>query len=376
MPRRRLLLVADSLEGTAAERHVHAVVDRLSRRRFDIRLASVFDPPDAAMDFRSAKVPYYSLEISRPGELRRGIKRLRSLVKSYRIDVVHTFLPHAGVAGHLAAAGRAGLVTTVFDVPADDDVSLTWDLRLRRRLARGRYARPPLFLTESDYVRRRCEEELGMDRVEVVRGFHEVTELRSEVEAVDRDRARRGHAVRSEEVAILHVGDVTRDGGQDVLLEAFKVALVEMEELKLFVAGTGPRLSYLRVQAEELSLGDRVVFLGGSEDLPPLYAMADLFVLPSRREPFPDSLVEAMAAGLATVASDVDAVPEVVSEAEAVLVEPERPDALARGLLDLARDPSRRRELGDAARGRAADFSVSRGVDRLEEVYTRLGHAT
>jgi glycosyltransferase involved in cell wall biosynthesis/peptidoglycan/xylan/chitin deacetylase (PgdA/CDA1 family) len=98
----------------------------------------------------------------------------------------------------------------------------------------------------------------------------------------------------------------------------------------------------------------------------------ELFVMPSLSEGLPVALLEAMVWGRAIVASDVGGIPEVVSQAEAALVRPGDPEALAEAVSTLLADSSERRRLGAAAHARAVEFGQHEVSDRLDAFYREL----
>jgi glycosyltransferase involved in cell wall biosynthesis len=96
----------------------------------------------------------------------------------------------------------------------------------------------------------------------------------------------------------------------------------------------------------------------------------DVFVLPSRRDPFPISMLEAMGSGLPVVGTAVDGIREQITPEIGILTPPEDPRALADAIVALHRDPGRRSELGEAARRRAlTHFSLERQAAGLDEAY-------
>lgn len=106
----------------------------------------------------------------------------------------------------------------------------------------------------------------------------------------------------------------------------------------------------------------------GSDGLKRQLAEADVFVLPTRADMAPWAIVEAMAAGLPVVASDVAAIPELIGET-GVVVPPEDPAALAEALRALADDPDRRAALGALARARAHErYAQEHQLDRILDV--------
>jgi phosphatidylinositol alpha-mannosyltransferase len=132
---------------------------------------------------------------------------------------------------------------------------------------------------------------------------------------------------------------------------------------------------------DSLSEADRarVRMLGAvpHEDLPPYYGAADVFVAPATgQESFGYVLVEAMAAGLPVVASDIAGYREVVrSGIEGLLVPPGDPPRLAEAVAGVLSDPVLAARLSEAGRARAAGFGWDRIVPGIEAVYRRVADA-
>ena len=133
----------------------------------------------------------------------------------------------------------------------------------------------------------------------------------------------------------------------------------------LALAGDGPDADAVAARA-----GPAVRPLGFRTDLPDIFAAADVYVAPSRREGVSYALLEAMGAGLATIVADGPGSPEVVADA-GIVVPAGDPVALAAALGTLARDPGLRTRLGAAARRRVADeFSLDRFLAATAAAYS------
>jgi glycosyltransferase involved in cell wall biosynthesis len=166
------------------------------------------------------------------------------------------------------------------------------------------------------------------------------------------------------------VANLRREKGHDVLLEAAAIVVRQFPDARFDIVGSGPELAVLRARAERLGLGDAVSFLGHCEDVPARLAAADLFVLPSRSEAFPNAVLEAMSIGLPAIASSVGGLREVIDQQRTgILVPPDDPLALACEISRLMADPARAAQLGAAARAHATRFSFSRMVAAFEEIY-------
>jgi len=133
------------------------------------------------------------------------------------------------------------------------------------------------------------------------------------------------------------------------LLEA--LALLRETAWEIDLLGDGPQQGEMQRLARELGLGDRARFRGYLPDASGLLAQAQIFVLSSRSEAFPRSILEAMRAGLPVVATDVGGVGEAVTDGvSGRLVPPGSPHALASALRELVESAQLRQSMGKAAR--------------------------
>jgi glycosyltransferase involved in cell wall biosynthesis len=145
-------------------------------------------------------------------------------------------------------------------------------------------------------------------------------------------------------------------------------------EWSLTLIGGGPGEPDARRRAEQLGLAGRIRFAGASHNVAEALAGAQIFVLSTRSEAFPRSILEAMRAGLPVVASDVGGVAEAVDQGRTgLLVPPQSPDALASALERLLLEPSLRARMGEA--GRAAferNFTFARMMRETFSLYDDL----
>jgi len=139
--------------------------------------------------------------------------------------------------------------------------------------------------------------------------------------------------------------------GIDVLLRAFALVRNHKPELRLVLAGDGPLRPRLEDLARSLGIADKVEFLGrqGRIEVAELLRKCDVFVLPSRSEPFGVVLVEAMACRKPIVATTVGGIPEIIENRKnGILVRPDDHNALADALLNVLNDTTLRRDLAES----------------------------
>jgi glycosyltransferase involved in cell wall biosynthesis len=172
-----------------------------------------------------------------------------------------------------------------------------------------------------------------------------------------------------QDVVMLFVGDFYRKGLATVIS-----ALARLPAGKVLVVGRGEEGAF-RAQAQALGVDERLVFVGFQKDVRPYFAAADLFVFPTRYEPFGMVVTEAMAAGLPVVTTRQAGAAEVITPGVdgLVLDDPEDVAALAAAAGTLVADPALRRAMGDAARRAAARVDWDYVVTETLEVYRALG---
>jgi glycosyltransferase involved in cell wall biosynthesis len=158
-------------------------------------------------------------------------------------------------------------------------------------------------------------------------------------------------------------------------IRAFQILRERYSDATLDVAGSGPDRARLERLCAELGCDHSVRFLGqvSNDDMPSLYASADIALNPSLVDNMPISILEALASGVPVVSTNSGGIPSMVkSGEEAVLVRPRDPEEMASAVARLWERPERRKELRDAGLRRASEFDWSSVRDRWRQVYERV----
>ena len=145
------------------------------------------------------------------------------------------------------------------------------------------------------------------------------------------------------------------------------------------MVGDGPQREALEALARELAIAERVRFAGNQSDVAPWMRAFDLFCLPSyANEGVPQSLMQAMACGLAVISTPVSSIGEIVQDGDTGrLVAPQDSAALRAGIEALLADPGARARLGANARSAALQrFGEERMVERMIDVFTVVARAS
>ena len=155
---------------------------------------------------------------------------------------------------------------------------------------------------------------------------------------VQKDKIREQLGLHQDETYLLYVGRLSHEKGLDVLIEAL-ASLKYQQKLncRVLLGGAGELKESLMQQVDHHQLQANVEFLGklSHQQVAEYMASSDGFCLASRREGLPNVILEAMAAGLPVVASRVGGVPELIDEKSGIMVSPEDPQALAKGIDEL-----------------------------------------
>jgi glycosyltransferase involved in cell wall biosynthesis len=174
--------------------------------------------------------------------------------------------------------------------------------------------------------------------------------------------------------AIAAMGRLVPQKGFDLLIDAFSLVALAHPDWNLLIAGDGPLRAQLEQQTNRLDLSARVVFTGAVGDPFALLVSADLFVLSSRFEGFPNVLCEAMACGLPVISFDCPAGPqEIIRDGiDGLLVPAENVSALAGAMDDLIKDPVKRTCLASRAPEVADRFSKNRVLAIWEQLFNEV----
>ena len=191
----------------------------------------------------------------------------------------------------------------------------------------------------------------------------------------DKTAFRAGYAAPEEKI-IFHVGRNVREKGAHVLIDAFKKVLHDYPRAKLVIAGGGDR-TWLKDQAAGLGISDRIFFTGFVDDrtLLQLYRVSDVAVYPSLYEPFGIVALEAMAAKVPVVVSDICGLKEVVDhDINGIQTWADNSGSLAWGILEvLKKSPLQVKRMTKAAYEKATTiFSWDRIAEQTESVYSRV----
>ncbi len=368
----RLFYVLDSLEENDVGDQVATLVERLPRARFEPRVVGLGGPGPLGARIRRLAVTVHSMELSGPVGSLFSVSRLRRVLRGLRADVVHTFQPWSGAAAQLAAPRETRVVRSI---TAFSKGPRTMEQRmqdwLERRAARRRDG---CLLTVSDVLAKTAViRAFGVEGVEVVPQCLDLTRVREASWALQERDARLRVGLTDVQRAVLVFSDFADRVVPGEVLEGFATARLESPDLRLLFVGSGPEEGAARWRAEELLLGDSVVFFGGGADRTALLrtcrAAVDAGSFPGASR----MCIEAMAVGIPVLRwiGDEHVPPGAGREASTGGPAPR----FARDLLHLLDDEALRDRVVAFGREEAAEHDAVVVTERWAEIYTRQATA-
>lgn len=171
-----------------------------------------------------------------------------------------------------------------------------------------------------------------------------------------------------------YVGRISTEKGLEYLIEAISILTKKNESCKLLIIGEGRDETQLKYLVRRKNLTNSVIFVGFQERIEEWLPALDVFVLSSLTEGTPMALLEAMANGIPVVATTVGGIPSIISDKEnGLLVEPARPDELAKGIGTLLSDTAMRERLSAAAIDTIVKkYDLGSWVRRIESLYLEV----
>jgi GalNAc-alpha-(1->4)-GalNAc-alpha-(1->3)-diNAcBac-PP-undecaprenol alpha-1,4-N-acetyl-D-galactosaminyltransferase len=361
-----LVLVISSLRAGGAERVMTTLAGAWAERGHQVELVTTHDgckpphyPVSSAVQLRSVD-PQLSGLRKQPAIFR----ALRDLIKTSRPDIVVSFLNYTNIMT-LAACRGLGVPVIVSERtdPSINRIGPLWSL-LRRILYRS--ATRLVVQTQASAMR---FEVFAPGRVRVV-----PNPIQLPVSVPERYLPGERASADATAPTVIAIGRLTPVKGFDLALRAMAMLPQELDQWRLVILGEGPSRNELTSLRDQLGLKERVDLLGLVPDPLPWLRRADIFLLSSRSEGFPNALCEAMAAGLSVVAADCPSGPAdiITPGVDGLLVPSEDPAAIAAALERLMTSPELRERLAHKAQDVASRYTLDNIMTAWDDILNEV----
>lgn len=283
----------------------------------------------------------------------RRIITLRQALQELSPDLVISFLDRTNITTILASRGlNIPTIITEHNVPSHNQLSKPWEL-----LRSLTYPRATALVVLTEATRAYYKKRLGLESFVIPNPV-----LPPPVMTYSPDTPTGKEESSPKPINVIAIGRLHEVKGFDMLLAAMHRVVKECPNVHLTIWGEGPELEHLNKLLRDLKLEPFVSMPGRTADIYSKLRAADLLVLSSRHEAFPNAMLEGLAVGLPIVAFDCPSGPSAIIDhgQEGLLVPAGQPDAMAAALVDLINNPDRRSTMSKASLKRAKDFELDR----------------
>lgn len=347
-----------------------------STRRSKNYICSFCHPDmDFLQELRGSERVVFSLDKKEGNDFSVPFK-IANFCRERRVDIVHALGWGTYIEGLIAAKLSGKIRKFVFSFRGktiEDTIGIP-----RRRILAQRFLSVfcDAILTPSEVSRNEYSREMRIDprKIQVIYNGVDLKRFRpSPGECLEEKR--KAFGLQMDDIVI---GSVTRFDpvkNIDALVRAFaRLNRNVSKRSKLLLIGDGSELSAVRKLTDDLGLTEKVIFAGMRQDVPICLGLMDIYIQPSLFEGVPNAVLEAMAAGLPIVATNVGGVSEIVEDGKTgFLVDPNSEDGLTHAMDILIQHKEKRRQMGQSGRTRVVSlFSIEKMVSDYENLYEQL----
>lgn len=366
--KKRVLLVVRQLGLGGTEKHIFDLATRLDPARFSVEVMYFIPGGEIAASLESAGVCVHLAERKVKYDPLFPMRLAARMAGKY--DVVHAFLPSAIVWSIPPAAMAfvprriASIRGLEFALSASTRFSVSAAAQFANRV-----------LCNSEAARKKLSDTVGIRRgkIEVIYNAVDCERFSPRVrdDAWENERKKSGFPDGSARV-IGCVANLTPVKNHRMLLNAMRRVITSMPDVQLMLIGDGPLRAELEAYANKMEIGGSVKFLGPRNDVADLLRLMDVFVLSSDSESLPNSICEAMVAGLPVVATDVGGIGEIVRNGETgYLVPSGDAESFAKQIVAVLGSREHAARMGTSAERFARErFSMQAMIRRMEEIYS------
>lgn len=281
--------------------------------------------------------------------------KMRKIMKQFKPDVVHTHryvMPYA----FLASVGlNVKRVHTVHNI-AEKEVP-SKQLPMQKVLFKN-FGVIPVAITP--ITQKSIEAYYGLNQKEVPLVYNGID--------LTQCIAKKNTQIVSQ-VKILHVGRFAPQKNHEMMVEAFADVVSDYPNCELDLVGDGDLVNNVRKKVAELGIQEKVHFVGLLDKVYEKMSESDIFILPSKYEGMPITLIEAMATGLPIVATAVGGVPDMIENGKSGVLVGVSKEEIADGIIALIRDAHLRETVSQGAKHRAVQFSLENMTKAYIDVY-------
>jgi glycosyltransferase involved in cell wall biosynthesis len=369
------------MEAGGAQKALLVLAQGLKQHGHHVLVASMYDKDEYISIFnRQYNLEIIDLQMKPPGNklikakaFITGLHRLRQIMRSEQIDVLQSFSHYSNLVGP-AIAWVSGVSVRVSSQRMSLRGAPGWLRFLDRTVANSRLVQMMTAVSEGTRLFSIQEQGIRPDKMITIPNGVDLARYHHPLSTAEAVQLRQALGLEITDVIVLTVARLHPQKGHRYLLQAAPGIRQIIPNVHFLFVGEGQLEEQLIAQIKEDKLENCVHLLGVRQDIAQLLAISDLFVLPSLWEGLPNAVLEAMAAGVPVVATNVDGCPEVIVDGETgFLVPPKEPQLLQKAVLEILQNDSLSIAMSQAARQYAVEhFSVESNISNYLSLYEQL----
>ncbi len=340
---------------------------KLNKTKYNLSICSLSAKGELEINFKEIKVPIYHVEKNEGIDLSLYF-RLGRLFREKKIDIIHTHNSAAWFYG--AVAAKLSGVKTVIHTEHSNVLSSRKNLLLAESFLS---IITNVIISDSEKVKQHLVKKQRVNEKKVVTilngididRFHTIIDIKDKKKEL---------GVSENSLVVGNVARLEPIKDHLYLLDIFKRISRQLPEAILLIVGGGSQAKKLENKARELEIEKKVIFLGTRSDVPEIVKIFDVFVLTSKNEGLPLSLLEAMASSKAVIATNVGGNPEVVIQGVTGFLLPvDEPEQMSEIIISLLQDKKLLNQMGNAGLKRVKEiFNLEGMVQKYENIYDCL----
>lgn len=323
------------------------------------------------------KIPYcdrfYDIPFSRSPVSSDNVKsyrQLKKIIKNNEYELIHCHTPIAAAIGRMAARkSKASVLYTTHGFHFYKGCPKSGKLYHMAEKYLVRYTDGLITINAEDYeaAKEMCKGKkcdvyyihgVGVDIEKYAKCEKSAAEIKKEF------------GIPEKSFVLLSVSEINANKNLKTTIEAF--AKAKQEDMYYLICGSGDQKEALQELVRNLEIEDKVIFAGYRYDIYEVVHIADIFLFPSLREGLGLAPIEAMAAGVPIIASDIRGIREyAVNRKNSILLRPEDADGFAEAIKELYTDRELKKSLGEAAAGSVEPFSLENSIKAMADIYGR-----
>ena len=363
--RKKILHLITSLEVGGVQHGLLLGLPKVDKKKYEHAICSITNKMPMANEFKKKNINVFTLNINSKKDFLYSI-RLINIINIYKPDIIHTYLIHANILGRVI--GKICNINTI--ISSERTIGqANWYERFLTKITN-----PLVNIVEvnskkgKDSIHKNLK--VPKEKINVLYSGIDVKKYQI---SKSKTQIKKSLKINSSKKIILCVGRLRKVKGINFGIEAFYEIQKTMKNTIFLIAGEGEDKKLLEEQSKMLSLDKQIKFLGARKDLPELFSISDVIIMPSLTEGFPRIAIESMAAGKPIVATKVGGTSEAIKHKyNGILVPSQRPKVMAKWVIKILKDKKLANHLGANGKKLVSEkFTLEKYIKQVEIMYSK-----